>query len=199
MMNGIPTNNTNVAPQVQPTAAPIPDAPTSGTQDQQFNNERLMVLPHPSMNLIEITTLKETNKQFPKVFALLMFVPGKEDNTKQSGRTYVMEQKEFIKFSIDELFQLAYALEEAAATGSCDFVKFADTSKFSGGNKKIKTVSVSAVNNMQKVKIYINYKSDTANIATTFTKWAAIGFAGQIRALANEAQLVESKMKTGAN
>ena len=196
------THNMNTAPQTQPAAASTPNVPTPGTQgqqSQQFNNERLMVLSHPSMNLIEITILKETNKQFPKVFALLMFVPGREDNTKQSGRTYVMEQKEFIKFSIDELFQLAYALEEAAATGSCDFIKFADTSKFSGGNKKVKTVSISAVNNAQRVKIYINYKSDNANIATTFTKWSAIGFAGQIRALATEAQLVESKMKAKTN
>lgn len=196
-INTVPNVNTvqHTQNNMQKQGVPTPYS----QQQKQFNNERLMVLSHTSMNLIEITILKETNKQFPKVFALIMFVPGKEDNTKQSGRTYVMEQKEFIKFSIDELFQLAYALEEAATTGRCDFIKFADTSKFSGGDKNIKSVSVSAVNNAQKVKVYINYKSDTANIATTFTKWSAIGFAGQIRAIANRAQLIESNMKVRAN
>jgi len=185
-MNNIPTPMTSGAP------APM-------LNNQQYDNERLLVLSHPSMNLIEITVLKENNKQFPKVFALLMFCPGKEDNSKQSGRTYTMDKKEFIKFSVEELFQLAHAIEEAAITGSCDFVKFADTSKYKGGDRNVKQVSVSAVNNSGKVKIYINYKSSNINVATTFTKWAAIGFSGQIKAIANSAQIVESKMKAMKN
>lgn len=178
-------------------AAPIPGAiQTSPTDQKKFDNERLMVLSHPSMNLIEITVLKELNKQFPKYFALLMFVPGKEDHSKQSGRTYIMDNKQHIKFSIEELFQLAYALEESAVTGSCDFLKFADTSKYKGGAKNVKQVSVNAINNGGKVKIYINYKSNGITVSTTFTKWAAIGFAGQIKALANEATVQFAQMKT---
>ena len=171
--------------------APMPNL---GGQ-KSFDNKRLMVLSHPSMNLIEITILKELNKQFPKVFAILMFVPGKEDASKQSGRTYTMDRKEFIKFSIEELFQLAYALEEAAVTGSCDFLKFADTSKYKGGERNVKQVSVNAINNGGKVKVYINYKSNNIAISTTFTKWAAIGFAGQIKTIATEAELISAKMK----
>ena len=174
----------------------IPGASQTGPVEQRkFDNERLMVLSHPSMNLIEITVLRELNKQFPKHFALLMFVPGKEDHSKQSGRTYLMDNKQHIKFSIEELFQLAYALEEAAVTGSCDFLKFADTSKYKGGARNVKQVSVNAINNGGKVKIYINYKSNDITISTTFTKWAAIGFAGQIKALANEATVAFAKFK----
>jgi len=195
MMNGnIP--NIPTAPQ---TGAPVTAAPQSNAQG--YDNERLFVLSHPSMNLIEITVLRELNKQFPKFFALLMFVPGKPDNSKQSGRTYVMDKKEFIKFSIAELFQLAYALEEAAIAGASDFIKFADTSKFKGGESQIKKVTVSATNNSGKVKIYVNYvnNSTNANIATTFTKWDAIGFANEIRSVAEKAACMEAEFKAKKN
>ena len=188
----------------QPTAAPMPAAgapnqPQAANTQSKYNNERLLVLSHPSMNLIEITINKELNKQFPKVFAFIMFVPGKEDNTKQSGRTYLMDKKEYIKFSIEELFQLSYALEEAAVTGASDFIKFADSSKFKGGAKAVKKVTVSAINNSGRIKVYINYNSSNANIATTFTKWSAIGFAKQIETIAREAQLIESRFKASGN
>jgi len=200
MAGGIPMNNA-AQPQAAPNI-PIPNtAPVAGTQSQQSeqtrNNKRLFVLSHPSMNLIEVTVLRELNKQFPKFFALLMFVPGKPDNSKQSGRTYVMDKKEHIKFSISELFQLAHALEEAAIAGTSDFIKFADTSKFKGGESQIKKVTISATNNGGKVKVYINYtnNSNNANIATTFTKWDAIGFANQIRSIAEKATVLEAEFK----
>ena len=163
-------------------------------QKKQYDNIRHFVVSHPSMNLIEVSILEETNKPFPKFFAIIMFVPGKPDNTKQSGRTYAMNEKKFIKYSIEELFEIAYALEEAAAVGQSQYIKFADTSKFKGGEKQVKKVSVTAVNNGGQSKVYLNYKDDTASIATTFTKYAAIGFAGQIKAIASEAQIMYSKM-----
>ena len=202
MMNNV---NTISTPAAAPAAAPTAVAPTSTgsvnmqpqTNKQAYDNERLFVLSHPSMNLIEITVLRELNKQFPKFFALLMFVPGKPDNSKQSGRTYVMDKKEFIKFSIAELFQLAYALEEAAVAGTSDFIKFADTSKFKGGEQVVKKVTVNAVNNGGKIKVYVNYVNNTsgANIATTFSKWDAIGFANEIRAIAERVTIMQAKFK----
>ena len=190
----------NNIPQPAMAPRPVTSAPaqTANTQSK-YNNERLLVLSHPSMNLIEFTVNRELNKQFPKVFAFIMFVPGKEDSTKQSGRTYLMDKKEYIKFSIEELFQLSYALEEAAITGTSDFIKFADSSKFKGGAKAVKKVTVSAINNGGRVKVYINYNSSGASIATTFTKWSAIGFAKQIETIAREAQLIESRFKAAGN
>jgi hypothetical protein len=121
------------------------------------NLYHLGVYSYPTTSLFEITTLQDLSSKFPKVFALLMFVPGKPDNTKQSGRTYDTTLKSHIKFSINEVFELSYALEEAAMTGQCDYLKFADSSKFTGGERNIKKVSVGTQSTTKGIKKFLNY------------------------------------------
>ncbi len=160
--------------------------------DQNSKLDVVGVYSHPSTNLIEITVAMEKNKKFPKALALISFTPGVPDNTKQSNRTYDTSKRETIKFSVEELFSLAQAIQYAAMAGQCDYNKFADSSKFAGNSsqKVIKQVTVGSANG----KIYLNYKGQ-GKVSTGFDKWAAIGFAQCLTNMANEIHSVWMKSR----
>lgn len=163
--------------------------------NQGQNLHPIGIYSFPTTSLFEISTYQDISTTFPKVLAILMFVPGKPDPSKQSNRTYDMGQKQHIKFSIEELFQLSYALEEAAATGQCQYLKFADTSKFKGGEKNIKKVSVNASTTDRGTKVFLNYEGGGTKITIPMDKYAAIGLSKEIYTLADSASRVLSNIK----
>ena len=181
--------------QVQPTQVqPVQPQPVTPqpVQTQSYTGgslKNIAVLSFPSSSLMEISAVKDESRTYPRYFAIIMFVPGQPDPTKSSGRTYDMNKRSNIKFDIRELFELAYALEEAAATGQTQYVKFADTSKFSGGGQaNIKKVTVNASNSTNGLKIFLNYEGDGIRVSIPMGKYDAIGLARQIETLAKDIQ-----------
>ena len=193
--------NPNVAAPQPNVAAPaahqpnIPGVPVGTPAVPQQNTgagnlKTIGILSHAGTSLFEAITYNDVSSNFPKTIAILMFVPGRPDNSKQSGRTYNMDEKKYIKFSISELFQLSYALEEAAATGFSDFMKFADSSKFNNAAEKVvKKVNVSAMQGDRGLKIFMTYEGNGQKITITMTKYDAIGLSKRLLALANKAEI----------
>ena len=188
------------APEVYPntTNAPsIPGAPSTPEVQQQtqtaHSNQNSLVtvgrVNMPTTQLFEATGFVDTGRKFPTSNAFLTFIPGKPDNTKQSGRTYVQDQRETMKIANRDLFGLAEAIKFAATYNQCDFMIFTDSSKFAGNNGQgiNKRVSISAAPSKKdpnKYLIFISYKGN-ANITIALEKWMAIGLAEQLKTLAD--------------
>lgn len=190
-----------VQPQVAQSAHPQPVQPQPMQSTPNASGGSLLqnigVLSFPSTSLMEISAVKDESRTYPRYFAIIMFAPGQADPTKSSGRTYNMNQRSNIKFDIRELFELAYALEEAAATGQTQYVKFADTSKFNGsGQSNIKKVTVNVSNSTNGLKVFLNYEGDGIRVSIPLGKYDAIGLAKQIETLARDAQIEWQRAKS---
>ena len=156
----------------------------------------------PATQLFEATGFIDVGKQFPTANAFLMFVPGVQDSSKQSGRSYNQSAKEIMKINARDLYALAEALNYAAVYGQTpDFTIFTDSSKFSGtaqGQGQTKNVSVgTAIGNNGKPKIFLNYKGQS-KITLALEKWHAIGLSGQLKQLADETMSQKFAKERGA-
>jgi len=191
------------APQI-PGGAPVPAAApeipaaaapqgASATTTAQGNNSNSIVtvgrVNMPTTQLFEATGFVDISKRFPTSNAFLTFIPGQPDNTKQSGRTYVQDQRETMKVANRDLFALAEAIKFAAMYNQCDFTIFTDSSKFAGNNGQgiNKRVSVSAAPSKKdpnKYLVFISYKGN-ASITIALEKWMAIGLAEELKSLAD--------------
>ena len=174
--------------------APTSVEPTTSTSNSKYTNTLKIIgrVNLPVNHLLEITGFVDTSKNFPTANAFVMFVPGKPDNTKLSGRTYVQDQRDTMKLQNRDVFAFAEALKMAATYGKCDFMVFTDSSKFAGnqGQGVTKKLSVSAAPSSKdpnKLSIFINYQGST-KVNIVIDRWAALGFANQILTLAQKTE-----------
>jgi hypothetical protein len=186
------------APQI-PTApqAPVPPVTPQSTQTSgnlgntgngRYELDIVGKVNLPTTQLFEVTGFVDLGKQFPTSNAFLLFVPGIQDSTKATGRSYDQSRRETMKISNRDLFALAEALKYAAMYKQCDFMIFTDSSKFAGtqGQGVTKKVSISAAPSSRdpnKHKVFINYNGQ-GKINIAIDPWMAIGLGEQLKALA---------------
>ena len=86
---------------------------------------------YTTISLFEFSAGYDPTEQYPQAFGFVMGVPSVPDNTKQSGKRYVPDQKIVMKFSTQELRALGQTMLDIAvfkgAAGGFD--KFSDPSK----------------------------------------------------------------------
>lgn len=151
---------------------------------------------HTGSQLFEIQGGVDITDKFPEALAFVMAVPSQPDSSKKSGKTYVMEQKIIVKCSTEELYSLAYALEEAALYGRCTYTKFSDPTK-AGGTGDVKKIQVVGIVEGEKTKVFVNVSSGNNKISMPLDKYTAAGLAGNIRDIAratNEAKFEQEKI-----
>jgi len=168
--------------------------PNTATSTQNTGNQNTINIvgrvSFPSTQLFEATGFIDISRSFPNSNAFLMFVPGKPDNTKATGRTYDQNQKETMKVSTRDLYALAEALKFAALyKKNPGFTIFTDSSKFAGnqGQGVTKNITVSVAPSSKdpnKFTIFLSYKGQQ-KITLAMEEWHAIGLASQLSNLAN--------------
>jgi len=199
------TYQNTVHPPVIPTEAPVPpQAPTqaqapaapqaqapqqTGAPAGNGTIKTVSKVTYTATQLFEVTGFLDISQQWPKANAFLMFVPGQQDSTKASGRTYVQAQKEIMKVSSREVFALGEALKFAAMYNQCDYMTFTDSSKsefHKDGQASVKKITVTAAPSRKdpnKYMIFLTYQGNQ-KITVTLEKWAAIGLGNQLINLA---------------
>lgn len=131
-----------------------------------------------SSALIEVSGSVELTPYGPSPIAFFMMVPGQKDQTKKSGRTYLMDQKINMKFDAQDLFALAHCLK----TG-LPFEKFTDPSKSSHvqGSGSTKKVSTAQAND----GFFVNFTYGQQSVGLKLNFIECSGFAGALESLAN--------------
>lgn len=192
---GVPQQPTQ-QPMQQPVHPQYQQAGVPGTGVAEYANK-------PKKNLIFVGTVTHTGNQlfeingnidvtdkFPDEFAFVWIAPSIMDNTKQSNRSYVLNDKINMKFSSEELHGLAEALTEAGMWGRCSFTKFSDPKKSDSNNNttanETKKFTVTAIVEGEKVKVFMNIAQGSKKITMPLEKYAALGLAHQIHDLATE-------------
>ena len=194
---GVP--GTQQAPQTP--QAPVNTSVTTGNNGNTGNYQNKLDIVgrvnFPATQLFEATGFIDLEKQFPTANAFLLFVPGVQDQSKASGRTYDQSRKETMKVNLRDLYALAEALDFAAKYQQCDFTVFTDSSKFAGtqGQGVTKKVTVTAMTgNNGKPRVFLSY-SGQGKINLALDKWHAVGLAGQLKALADRTQNEKFKIE----
>lgn len=167
-------NNQNVGNANMPYNYPQYDDGRGGKRNQMRN---VSTIKKTSSCLCEISGSIELTPFGPQPIAFFMMVPGQPDNTKKSGRTYLMEQKISMKFDSHDLFALAKCLE----TGT-PFEKFTDPAKsaHTQGTGDTKKVTTSQGNN----GFFLNFNYGQQRVGLSLKVQECFGFAGQIQAFA---------------
>ena len=186
-------------PYVQPqyNGQPVPQQygqPQNNKPKRSINNTGTIT--HTGSQLFEIQGGVDITDKFPEALAFVMAVPSKPDNTKKSGKTYVMEQKIIVKCDTEELYGMAAALDEAALYGRCYFTKFSDPTK-AGGTGEIKKIQITGIVEGEKTKVFVNVSMGNHKVTMPLDKYAAFGLAGQIKDIArvtNEAKFAQEKI-----
>ena len=173
------------APQ-QGYAPPAGAAPQQGYGERkQRVNKQVGKVTHTGSQLFEINGTVDITDKFPDAIGFVMMVPSRPDQTKASGKTYVMSEKIVIKFSTEELHTLAEALKEAALYGRCTYTKFSDPKKADpSSSADSKKLSVSAIVEGDKVKVFLNSSWGQKKVNMPLDKYGALGLANQIHDLA---------------
>ncbi len=188
-MPGAPT------PGYAPTGAPAPQQggyqqPT-GDRKQRVNKQAGKIT-HTGSQLLEINGTVDITDKYPDAIGFVMMVPSRPDNTKASGKTYVMTEKIVIKFSSEELHTLAEALKEAATYGRCTYTKFSDPKKADASSTaESKKLSVTAIVEGEKVKVFVNSSWGAKKVNMPLDKYGALGLANQIHDLATATNILK--------
>jgi len=192
----VPAPATSVVQPEIPGAVSIETTPQNTQTTRTTNQNSINIVGRvnfPSTQLFEATGFIDISRSFPSSNVFLMFVPGKPDDTKATGRTYVQDQKETMKIMTRDLYALAEALKFAAMyKKNPGFMIFTDSSKFAGnqGPGIMKQVSVTVAPNNKdpnKFTVFLSYKGQQ-KIIIAMDEWHAIGLAGQLTNLANETE-----------
>ena len=153
------------------------------------------VVTHTGNQLFEISGAVDITDKFPDGIAFVMLVPSVKDDTKKSGRRYVMDDKIVIKFSTEELHSLSEALKEAGRWGRCSFVKFSDPKKANpSSTAETKKFTVTALVEGETIKVFMTLTWGQKKIPMPLTKYAALGLANQISDLAAEINRTKFKI-----
>jgi hypothetical protein len=189
MPGSMPPMNTPPAgmPGVQTGYAPAPSTGSSYTpgERKQRVNKQVGKITHTGSQLFEINGTVDITDKFPDAIGFVMMVPSRPDQTKASGKTYVMQDKIVIKFSTEEMHILAEALKEAAIYGRCTYTKFSDPKKADpSSTADSKKLSVSAIVEGDKIKVFLNSSWGQKKVNMPLDKYSALGLAHQIHDLA---------------
>ena len=86
---------------------------------------------YTTISLFEVSGGYDPAQQYPKALCFVMGVPGVKDTSKQSGRTYMQNQKIVMKFSTQEVRSLGQSLINISTfkAASNPFEKHSDPSK----------------------------------------------------------------------
>jgi hypothetical protein len=181
-------------PMQQPYAQPMQPVQQSYQQpyaqpQQVPNNKPKKVnvnsgtITHTGNQLFEIQGAVDITDRFPEGIGFVMLVPSVEDKSKQSGRTYVMNEKIIMKFSSEELHTLAEAILEGSTYGACSYTKFSDPKK-AGNQGETKKLQVTAIIEGNKTKVFIAISWGQKKVSMPLEKYTAKGVAWQIHDLA---------------
>jgi hypothetical protein len=152
------------------------------------------IITHAVSQLFEVQGAVDFTDQFPFAFAFIQMVPYVNNPTKATGKSYDMKQKIVIKFSIEELYGMAAALEDAAIYGQTNFVKFSDPKKANvnaNAGAETKKLAIGAEMNGQDVKIFINVSWGQKKIPMALKRYEARGLAWQLRDVAHATNMLK--------
>ena len=111
--------------------------PMQGQQPQQHQEKQKSTVVevirdnYTTISLFEVSGGYDPAQQYPKALCFVMGVPGVKDASKQSGRTYMQNQKIVMKFSTQEVRSLGQSLINISTfkAASNPFEKHSDPSK----------------------------------------------------------------------